>query len=206
MLTARGWWLFLAILTALSAGLLAAASTLVLIALTLLTWFLTQWLVFAVRVRRLHGALSVARRLVDERGSVETLWARIPARVEVQLLCHRHVSLSFVAIVDRLPPLAQLEEGANFAAGPVSRDQALEATYTIECRAPGLLRFDGLRVQTADLHGFFAHSTFVRAVKIYRVLPALANARGQIPSAKRHNLIPLLGTHPHRRAGTGSEL
>ncbi len=30
--------------------------------------------------------------------------------------------------------------------------------------------------------------------------------RGHIPGVKRHNLIPLIGTHAHRRPGSGSEL
>jgi hypothetical protein len=37
-------------------------------------------------------------------------------------------------------------------------------------------------------------------------LPPLSDARGHIPSVKRHNLIPLMGNHPHRRPGSGSEL
>src|SRR5207237_8379223 len=44
------------------------------------------------------------------------------------------------------------------------------------------------------------------AVAVYRVLPPLAGARGHIPSVKRHNLIPLMGAHRHRRPGSGSEL
>src|SRR5262249_15375100 len=45
-----------------------------------------------------------------------------------------------------------------------------------------------------------------QAVRQYRVMPALADARGRFPTAKRHNLLPLIGAHRHRRPGSGSEL
>ena len=58
----------------------------------------------------------------------------------------------------------------------------------------------------ADLQGFFYREAFVQATRIYRVLPALADAKGRFPTAKRHNLLPLIGAHRHRRPGSGSEL
>src|SRR6202030_2618534 len=64
----------------------------------------------------------------------------------------------------------------------------------------------GLGVQIADIQGFFYHVLFVRDVRSFRVLPALGNFRGRLPVAKRHNCLPLLGTHRLRRPGTGSEL
>lgn len=206
MLTPRGWWFFVMVQALLTVGLAVGAGTLTLIALTLLTWFLGQWLSFAVRLRLAHRHISVQRELSDERGPVETLWARLPATVSVSLHCECGVSFPFVSMIDRVPVLVQRRQGECFAEGALTRELPLTATYRIECPAPGRLRFEGVKVRSADVHGFFTHQTFVRAVKVYRVLPALGDARGHIPAVKRHNLIPLMGNHPHRRAGSGSEL
>ena len=43
-------------------------------------------------------------------------------------------------------------------------------------------------------------------VRVYRVLPVLAETRGRLSAIKRYNLLPLLGYHRHARPGTGSEL
>ncbi|MCI0379910.1 MAG: DUF58 domain-containing protein [Gemmataceae bacterium] len=204
MLTPRGWWFFVALLALLAAALATATATFVLVCLAALSWFLGQWAMFAVRLRRAHGRLEIHREIWDERAPLETLWARLPA--EVRLTLESPVAFPFVWMVDRVPPLAQRVEGENATAGPVSAEQPLEMGYRIECPAPGLLRFEGVKLQVADLQGFFSKTLFVRDVRVVRVLPALADARGQIPAVKRHNLIPLPGGHPHRRAGTGHEL
>ena len=73
MLTHRGWWFFLMVLAVLAVGLAAAAGTVTLIALTLLVWFLGQWLVFAVRTRHLRGSASVQRDLRDDHGPVKNI-------------------------------------------------------------------------------------------------------------------------------------
>jgi uncharacterized protein (DUF58 family) len=206
MLTHRGWWFFATVLAMLAAGLAAGAGTVTLIALTLLAWFLGQWLTFAVRNRRLPAVVSVERELLDERGPVKTVWARLPVTVRVRLRCGAALHFPFVSMIDRVPILARRRAGDFFADGALSKDEPLETEYRIECAAPGRLRFDGVKVRCADLHGFFAHQTFVRAIVTYGVLPPLAGAGGHIPSVKRHNLIPLMGHHPHRRPGSGSEL
>ncbi|HEX9326515.1 MAG TPA: DUF58 domain-containing protein, partial [Reyranella sp.] len=74
------------------------------------------------------------------------------------------------------------------------------------CLAAGRVRFEGLGVRLADLQGLFYHYLFVPDVRAYRVLPALTDAKGNFPTVKRHNLLPLLGAHRHRRPGSGSEL
>jgi uncharacterized protein (DUF58 family) len=206
MLTHRGWWFFVFLLGLLTLGLVLESSSTALIALTLLTWFLGQWLVFACRIRLIQDKVSVRRDLIDERGAVDTLWARVPAGVRVSLHYAGAGTFPFVSMIDRVPVLVQRREGDWFAEGALAADLPLETTYRIECPAPGRLRFDGVKVRIADLHGFFGHQSFLRDLKVYRVLPALADARGRVPSAKRHNLIPLIGSHPHRRPGSGSEL
>ena len=206
MLTLRGWWFFVWVLALLAVGLATGTKTVSLMGLTLLAWFLTQWLVFAVRLRRGHGAWLVKREIIDQHGPMQTLWARVPATVRVSLQCGADVSFPFVSMIDRVPVLVERLGGEVVAEGPLAAAAPLEASYRIECPAPGRLRFDGVKVRVADVNGFFMHQTFVRSVHVYRVLPALADSRGHLPSVKRHNLIPLMGTHPHRRPGSGSEL
>src|SRR5262249_49185893 len=124
----------------------------------------------------------------------------------VSLHCGRGSAFPFVSMIDRVPVLARRREGDYFADGALSHDVPLEATYRIECPAPGRLRFEGVKIQLADLHGLFTHRTYLRALQVFRVLPALADCRGHIPSVKRLNLIPLMGHHAHRRPGSSSEL
>src|SRR5262249_33262384 len=114
--------------------------------------------------------------------------------------------LPYVRIHDRVPPVLERKSGNDRNAGPLSAGQALDVSYAVSCPVPARIRFDGLSVQIADLQGFFWYPHFVRRTTGYRILPALADARGRIPAVKRHNMLPLLGHHQHRRPGTGSEL
>src|SRR5207244_2653253 len=132
----------------------------------------------------------VRRELLDERGPLKTLWARRPFAVKLSFYCEANVSLPFLSIIERLPPLLRKVSGASFADGALAKNMPLEISYLADCPAAGRLRFEGVLVRCADLHGFFAYRTFVRAVEVYRVLPALAQARGHISTVKRHNLIP----------------
>jgi uncharacterized protein (DUF58 family) len=206
MLTPRGWWFFVVTLALVGLGLAAGAAMVTLIAFTLLSWFLGQRALFVWRLRRAHGHLRLERTLADERGPVPSLWARLPVNVRLTLYCNRQVSLSYVRMIERVPALARHLGGGHFAEGTLARDQPLEMAYQIDCPSPGLLRFEGVKLVFADLQGFFVQQTFLHEVMTVRVLPALADARGHIPAVKRHNLLPLLGSHPHRRPGSGSDL
>src|SRR5262249_1814115 len=70
----------------------------------------------------------------------------------------------------------------------------------------GLARFEGLKLQTADLQGFFYRAAFVSAPMELLVLPRLADSEGRPATTKRFNLLPPPGVHRLRQAGTGSEL
>jgi uncharacterized protein (DUF58 family) len=150
--------------------------------------------------------LYVVRRLRDQNGPVHGLWARSELTVQVELRCDGLVGLPYVRAADRLPILLDLQRGLNLGEGPVGVNQPLRIEYNVQCRAAGMIRFEGLSVQVADVQGLFVHHLFVPALRTYRVLPALADAKGRMPVAKRHNLIPLLGAHRFARPGSGSEL
>src|SRR5262245_5929885 len=99
MLTSLGWWLLTSVfvrlviaLFGIPQGLLPrafAANTplLSMVGISLLAWFLGSWLAFVIRVRLALDRLHFERRLFDEHGELETLWARCPAMVSVTLSC-----------------------------------------------------------------------------------------------------------------------
>jgi uncharacterized protein (DUF58 family) len=206
MLTARGWWFLVFVLALLLLTLWTNTPAIVLVCLTLLVWFFAAWLVFAVRLRLLHGKLRVEREVHDPRGPVSSLWAGRSFVVRARLCCDSALPSPYLHAADRVPFPVQRIAGEVGRDGSVARGRPLELEYHIFCAAPGRVRFEGLEVQLADPQGLFHHALFVPGVEQYRVLPALADARGHIPTVKRHNLLPLLGLHRHRRPGTGSEL
>jgi uncharacterized protein (DUF58 family) len=207
MLTSRGLWFLVIVLVLLVLGLLGHQATLPVVALTLLLWFLGEGLLFAVRARLVAPRLVLERELLDERGPVKTLWAGRTFEVRVRLRLNHGPGLPHVAVADWVPFGLEHAGGATGADASLAPDRPLELSYRVRCPAvAGPARFEGLRVQLADLQGFFVHVRFVPGVVVYRVLPVLADARGHAPTSKRHNLLPPPGVHRLRRPGSGSEL
>src|SRR5438132_4051014 len=93
MLTTRGWWFLIVVLCLLAVGIFdqpfrtgrGAHWTLILLTLTLLLWFFSEWLLFALRVCLVVPAVRFRRDLHDSRGPVTTLWAGRSFRVIVEL-------------------------------------------------------------------------------------------------------------------------
>jgi hypothetical protein len=150
--------------------------------------------------------VTVQRSLRTPRGAVQSLWAEQRAEVCVELSALPGVALPYVIASDRLPALARLHDGAAQVDGELRAETPLLLSYHIDCPAPGRLRFEGVRLQLADLHGFFSAALFVRDPREYRVLPPLAVEAGHPSFIKQHNALPLLGSHRHARPGGGSEL
>ena len=206
MLTSRGLWFLLTIVAVLFAGLFAEATTLIVLGLTLLLWFLVAWFFFVARLRLVQQKLRVERELADARGAVESLWAGRSFSVRVSLACDHPVGIPYIRITERVPLPVRSESLTHQRDGVVAPDEPLSITYTIECPSPGIARFEGLHCRITDLQGWFLTDVFVREAHEYRILPTIAEARGHSATTKRHNLLPFLGTHRHRRAGSGSEL
>jgi uncharacterized protein (DUF58 family) len=206
MLTPRGFWLFVTLLVTLAAGLFVGSGTIMVVGLAVLAWFLGQWFFFHLRLRGAYRRLSVERRIETPRGPVQSLWSRQRAEVHVTLHQDSPLALPHVLVLDRVPPLAKVKAGTPQADGTLASDEPLEFTYTIECHAPGRLRFEGVKVQLADLQGFFTWSLFVRDRQEIRVLPKVPAKLVHPSLVKRNNSLPLLGTHRHSRPGSGSEL
>src|SRR5438046_1373196 len=122
-LTQRGWWFFLTVLGVAAIGLAAQAVSVTLMALTVLAWFLGQWLAFTCRLRWVEGRWLLQREILDERGPAKTLWARLPFTVRVSLRCEAKVSLSFLSMIDRVPALMHERSGDYYADGPIEPGQ-----------------------------------------------------------------------------------
>jgi uncharacterized protein (DUF58 family) len=206
MLTPRGSLVLLALLAFLGVGLGVHNPTLEIVGLMLLAWFLVSWLWFNILLRLVTNQLYVRREVCTEHGPVASLWTGRSFVVRVELGSRSRLPLAYVHVSDRVPPISQRREGDVQTAGSVVFGAPLKLMYRIACPAPGSVRFDGLAVHVADLQGFFVHALFVHDERVYRVLPTLTLRKGHIPILKTHNVLPLLGLHPHRRPGTGSEL
>jgi len=206
MLTGRGGGFLLGIYLLWAYALLIGISALALVGTVLLLWFLLAWLLFAVRVRLAVPRLRLERRLQDENGRVERLWAGLPYQVVLRITNESRASLSFVVAIDRLPLLADAETVDYHASETLAAGESLTLRYEIRPLAAGRLRFDGVKLLVTDYEGFFATPLFLRDGAVFRCLPPLADARGHIPAVKRVNILPLLGQHPHRRPGSAIEL
>ncbi|MBY0524929.1 MAG: DUF58 domain-containing protein [Gemmataceae bacterium] len=209
MLTSRGWgFLIVSLGLVLLAGLAPpyGHTTLVLVGMTMLLWFLAQWLTFALRIRLIAPRISTRREVHDERGRVENLWAGRSFHVRVQIVLDSWLGLPYAMLSDRVPFGVKAEGGETQYEGEVQAGRPIELAYRIHCLSAGQVRFEGVRVQLADLQGFFYHAMFVTDARVHRVLPMLVDAEGRGPSTKRHNLLPPPGVHRLRRPGSGSEL
>ena len=207
MLTARAWWFLIAVLVQLGVGLfVTGAGAVGILGLTLLGWFLYEWLRFALRVRLAVPAMRVRRFLSDGRRRLPMVWAGSSFDVTVRVTLDSPRGLPYVVLQDRLPGSAEFRDGDNRVLTSLTEEDVAEIVYRLRAEHPGELRFDGVRVQVADVNGFFYHRTFVRAPAAYLVLPALADDEGKHRTAKQHNLLPPPGVHRLHRPGGGSEL
>jgi len=206
MLAARGFWFLLTTLALLGPGVALGSATAILICLTLLFWMLAHWVLFLWRFRAIRRHVRLDRTLTTNRGVVESIWARQRATVRVVLTTDQSHPLPFVVMTDRVPAPARWVDGVTQTEGMLSATAPLEVTYTIECPGAGRLRFDGVRIQLADLNGFFYQALFVRDVRHYRILPVLPVDPAHSKFVKMQNTLPLVGTHRHPRPGSGSEL
>jgi uncharacterized protein (DUF58 family) len=206
MLTARGYWFLIIFLVLPVLGVGLNNTTLGVLGLTLLLWFLWEWLLFTLRVHGQVHRLRAVRQVRDERGPIESLWAGQTFEVKIQLQLPDALPLPYVKMTDWVPFGVDQVTGRADVDGPVAEERPLELAYHFHCPMPGRVRFEGVGIQAADPQGFFHYKTFLSDPRVYRVLPPLSDARGHSPAVKRHNLLPLLGAHRHLRPGSGSEL
>jgi uncharacterized protein (DUF58 family) len=206
MITARGWWFLFVAAALLLFGVLRDLTPIALLGLTLFLWFLVEWLLFATRARSARHHLRVVRRIMDEHGPVENLWAGRTFEVHVELWRDAVPNLPYVRVSDLTPfDIADIK-GATTIDGRLDVGSPLTLSYRFRCKAAGEVRFEGAGLQLADFQGFFYLRTFVVAPVVYRVLPVMLEAGAPGARAKRHNVLPPPGVHRLRRPGSGSEL
>ena len=194
------------ILATLALGVLSGRTGLSLIGLTLLLWFLGEWLVFTWRARLTLRGAYLTRELRDERGVVDTLWAGRTNLVRASLHLRSRLQLPYVRVHDRLPFGVKLVTGLPYGDGVLKPGEALTLEYYLRSAGTGQLRFEGLRVELTDLQGFFYHAAFIHSPLLFRVLPSLAAADRRSTTLKRSNQVIGHGLHRFRGPGGGSEL
>ena len=180
--------------------------TLALLGLTFGLWFAAEWLLFTLRCGLLRRRLIFTRELRDNRGMLETLWAKRTFHVRIVLELAGRMRVPLVRVSDLIPSGTKHTNGPAQYEGALAPGQSVELEYSVQSHTIGRIRFEGLRLQIADRHGFFYRTLFLRDGAEFRVLPPLADASGHAPTVKRHNLLPPPGVHRLHRAGTGSEL
>jgi len=88
MLTARGWWFLTLATIILVLGAAALADFTVvpaLVALTLVAWFIFEWVLFNVRVNTAVARLKVTRRVIQGDREVPMVWAGLAFEVRVRI-------------------------------------------------------------------------------------------------------------------------
>lgn len=208
MLTARGWWFFVLLVTlGCVAGVMVVRGTLTLwvCVLSLAIWFLVEWAAFLRRAWLVIPSLTVERVFSDDRGPVTALWSRRTYRVVVTVRCPAG-RLPLVELDDRPPVGADVISTDEPFAGSIGPARPAELVMQVRAPRPGIVRFEGVRVRLGDAQGFFFVERFVRQAVERPVLPADANVDTSRRGDKRINLLPPPGMHRHRRPGAGSEL
>jgi uncharacterized protein (DUF58 family) len=205
--TARGWWCLFFIAVMVLVGSLARQGALVIAGLALLLWFSWEWLTFTLRLRTVVRRLIVERDVCDERGPVVSMWAGRNFEVRVALRVRGSGALPYAVVSDLVPFGVEHIDGPTLEQGPVGSKERVEIVYRVRCPGAGVARFEGLRVELADLQGFFYHITFVRSPVLYRILPAPAlSLNSRPPGQKQHNQLLPPGIHRLRQPGSSSEL
>jgi uncharacterized protein (DUF58 family) len=206
MLTSRAWWLLSLVLLLLTVGVVAEVPLLGVTALALLLWLTWEGLLFTFRIRWVARELAMRREVRDDRGPVTALWAGRTFQVHIELRLRCGPALPYLTFEEAVPFGLDLAAGQPLGEGGVVPGVPLRLDYAVKANHPGRVRFEGVRVQVADLHGLFYHATFLRDEATFRVLPPLVDAEGKTPAAKRHNLLPPPGINRLPRPGSGSEL
>jgi uncharacterized protein (DUF58 family) len=209
MLTSRGWWFVFVVMFVLILGAFVVPlyTTLpAILATTLFVWFVYEWVQFHVRSNAAVAQLRVRRWVLQGGRATPMLWASVPFEVRVRVRHNGLVTVGYAVLEDRLPAGADVLGGHTDRTVSIPSGEPVDVTYTLKCPAPGVLRFEGVKVRVADLHGFFYRRVFLRDPIEFLVLPPLADDEGRQRADKRFNTLPPPGIHRLRRPGSGDEL
>lgn len=209
MLTARGWWFLVIVALQVTVGAFVLALYTVvpvILGLTLLGWFAFEWAVFQFRSNAAVARLKLTRRVMQGGRDVPMVWSGLTFEVSVSVGHDGPARVPFASVEDHLPVAAEYLAGETERAVELRPGEPVNIVYTMKAPAPGVLRFEGVKVRVADLHGFFYRRSFLRTPAEYLILPPLSDDEGRQRADKRFNTLPPPGVHRFRRPGTGSEL
>ena len=178
-----------------------------LIGVTLLAWFVYEWAAFHTRSNAAISRLRVTRHVLQGGREVPMVWAGIAFEVRVDDREPQPQSgFRSLVLEDRPAVATEAVSGSDRLFASIPAGGQVEIVYTLKAPSPGVLRFEGVRVRVADLHGFFYRRLFLRDPIEFLVLPPLADDEGRQRATKRFNTLPPPGIHRLRRPGSGSEL
>jgi len=209
VLTGRGFWFLLWSSEVALLGVLVIARyapTVPIFALTLVSWFVAEWIWFQIRTSSAQGRIAIERHILQGERELPTLWAGVDCTVRITIRLKGGPSLPFVSLADKLPVGQHIREGHRRTVTRLKAGEPVVLEYKIHPAAPGVVRFEGIELRTADLCGFFYRRSFFRIPTEYLVLPPLMDDDGTQRANKRFNTLPPPGVHRIRRAGSGTEL
>ncbi len=209
MLTGRGFWFLLWTSEVALLGVLVVARyapTVPIFALTLVLWFVAEWIWFLVRTNSAQSRIVIERHILQGERELPTLWAGVDCTVRITIRLTGGPSLPFVSLADKLPVGQHIRAGHRRTVTRLTVDEPVVLEYKIHPESPGVVRFEGIELRTADLCGFFYRRVFFRTPTEYLVLPPLMDDDGTQRANKRFNTLPPPGVHRIRRAGSGTEL
>ena len=177
------------------------------LAVTLLAWFAFEWVLFHTRSNAAVSRLRVTRHVLQGGREVPMLWAehplRGPRRGREPRRDRRPLRGAGRPAAGRDRVRVGLDRNCSPNCRPASRSRSSTRSRP---RRPACLRFEGVKVRVADLHGFFYRRVFLRDPVEFLVLPPLTDDEGRQRATKRFNTLPPPGIHRLRRPGSGSEL
>src|SRR5262245_58542632 len=209
MLTSRGGWFLAIVVLVLVIGAFVIPYYSVVPAIlgtTLLAWFTFEWVVFQTRSNAAVSRLRVTRHVIQGGREVPMLWAGLGFEVRVTVENPGLIGIPFAVLEDRGAVATEHVSGSNRLFAELPPGEPVEMVYTLKAPSAGILRFEGVRVRVADVHGFFYRRVFLRDPVEFLVLPPLTDDEGRQRATKRFNTLPPPGIHRLRRPGSGSEL
>lgn len=205
MLTRSGFWLLAVLLAAYVLGILAGSTGMMLLGASGLTWFCVEGLLFALSCHFASTRMRLARRLDMRPADRASVWAGRPITVEVLLNNPSPLGLAIVELSDLIPAASKGADPTQ-TSGPCDRENPLRLRYQMTCQSPGILRFEGVKLNISDRQGLWHFSFFVQSPSEVVAFPEMSSEGDPVVSQKRRNALVTQGIHRFKRPGSGSEL
>lgn len=207
-MTSRGAWLLFVLLVMATLGVLSAARTgptLALIGLIGLTWLVSSWLHFILRVQFDLPRVKIKREFYDGKNLARSFFPERTYEVHLKILLPEKGYLGYVAIRDILPLNCHIQGNSDYF-GALQGGVIQTISYHLTTQGVGEIRFEGVEVRYADACGFFYRRKVIRNLSSMAVFPVPLPTKSAGRTTKRHNIYPPPGVHRLRLPGGGGEL